>query len=473
MFLAFIDVASAMIPPEVELARGGLARGGDPLGLGPRVRSAWAEGLDLPSRGELLFYAGDFYPVMGYAELLLRLTRSPLSTRRLASLGGALMRLGLLPAALRIAGRGANSRYQASLRKAVNTLIRLGVRPAILREEEPSFGAVLHTYGLLDEFSEHARGVWERLREAGVRTIVTPDPVAALFFRKHYPEFVDGWDVDAVTWVELVAERVASEGVRLGPVSRWAMRVTYHDPCVQSRIMGVVEQPRFLISEIPGVELVEPTRRGVNTGCSGDGGLELVQPEVARRLARARGEELKNTGAELALTTCPACLLTLRASGVEMFFGDLIDMVHDALLSAKRGAPREIAWAGARRPLRLTKPRGLSVEGLTSTLAELASRCVRCGFCNPTCSTAQVLDGLESRSARGRVTLIRAMVEGRDLRPGEVLDRLYTCVLCGACELACPAGLPVPDMIIYGRALAIKLGLVEREGLGVDGGDRR
>ncbi len=460
-----------MIPPEVELTRGGLARGGDPLGLGPGTRSAWTRGLDLPSRGDLLFYAGDFYPIMGYAEILLRLTRSPLSTRRLASLGGALMRLGVLPVALRLLGRRANSRYQGTLRRAVESLTRLGIRPALMREREPSFGAVLHTYGLLDEFAEHAREVWRRFREAGVRTVVTPDPVAALFFRKHYPEFVDGWDVEALTWVEAVADRVASEGIRLGPVSRWVMQVTYHDPCVQSRIMGIVDQPRFLLTEIPGLELVEPRRRGVNTGCSGDGGLELVQPEIARRLARARGEELRDTGAELALTSCPACLLTLRSAGVNMLFGDLVDLVHDALRSARAGEPREVTWRGARKPLRLTRPKGLSVEGLTQTLAELASRCVRCGFCNPTCSTAQVLDGLESRSARGRVTLIRAMVEGRDLRPGEVLDRLYTCVLCGACELACPAGLPVPDMIIYGRALAIKMGLVSRDRISVPSGN--
>jgi glycolate oxidase iron-sulfur subunit len=68
-------------------------------------------------------------------------------------------------------------------------------------------------------------------------------------------------------------------------------------------------------------------------------------------------------------------------------------------------------------------------------------RCVHCGLCLQACPTYQEL-GVETDSPRGRLYLMRAMVEGRlDLSEG-VATHMHRCLVCRACETACPSGVP-------------------------------
>ncbi|MEM0483950.1 MAG: (Fe-S)-binding protein [Pyrobaculum sp.] len=66
-------------------------------------------------------------------------------------------------------------------------------------------------------------------------------------------------------------------------------------------------------------------------------------------------------------------------------------------------------------------------------------RCVHCGFCLPTCPT-YLATGLEGNSPRGRLHLMRAVVEGRARAEGKLLEYLDSCVYCLRCETACPSG---------------------------------
>jgi Fe-S oxidoreductase len=68
-------------------------------------------------------------------------------------------------------------------------------------------------------------------------------------------------------------------------------------------------------------------------------------------------------------------------------------------------------------------------------------RCVHCGLCLQACPTYRELQ-LETDSPRGRLYLMRAMVEGRlDLNEG-VVTHMHRCLVCRACETACPSGVP-------------------------------
>lgn len=66
--------------------------------------------------------------------------------------------------------------------------------------------------------------------------------------------------------------------------------------------------------------------------------------------------------------------------------------------------------------------------------------CMRCGFCLPTCPTYIESGYKESHSPRGRIAMMKAVVDGL-VEPDEDFERsLELCLGCRACEPVCPSG---------------------------------
>src|SRR5665213_3187649 len=65
--------------------------------------------------------------------------------------------------------------------------------------------------------------------------------------------------------------------------------------------------------------------------------------------------------------------------------------------------------------------------------------CVHCGFCNATCPT-YVLLGDELDGPRGRIYLIKEMLENEQPATREVVKHIDRCLSCLACMTTCPSG---------------------------------
>lgn len=76
--------------------------------------------------------------------------------------------------------------------------------------------------------------------------------------------------------------------------------------------------------------------------------------------------------------------------------------------------------------------------------------CIHCGLCLNACPT-YALTGAEPSSPRGRIHLMRAVAEGKIGPDDEFAEEMDFCLLCRACESACPSGVHFGAMMEHTR----------------------
>jgi len=76
--------------------------------------------------------------------------------------------------------------------------------------------------------------------------------------------------------------------------------------------------------------------------------------------------------------------------------------------------------------------------------------CVHCGFCTATCPT-YVLLGDELDSPRGRIYLLKNMLEAGGPPPAETVKHIDRCLSCLACMTTCPSGVHYMHLVDHGR----------------------
>jgi len=328
-----------LIPPGLTYLADNIITRQNILGVSAEAGSRWAGDLALPKSADTIFFAGCGYQYTSQLESLMSLVRtldkSVIGAELPMRVAGLFRKLGADPAGVyrRLASRSRDADTRP-LRDAVAVLRRLGLEFGYLAEAEPCCGASLYFTGLRREFSRNARQSYETLKSLGVRRIIGIVPSCTYALRDLFPRFIDGYDLEVRHFVEVVAEYSASMELRFPR----EVRVAYHDPCQLGRFLGLIDEPRKILTAIKGITLVDTlwTSGQWATCCGGGGGFEAVFPALSQILSVNRARELAETGAEILVTQCPGCIMQLEAGlkeagfdGIEVL--DLAQMVAMAL----------------------------------------------------------------------------------------------------------------------------------------------
>jgi len=81
---------------------------------------------------------------------------------------------------------------------------------------------------------------------------------------------------------------------------------------------------------------------------------------------------------------------------------------------------------------------------------KIIRKCVHCGMCNATCPTYNIL-GDELDGPRGRIYLIKEMIEKKKKPTKKVVSHIDKCLSCYSCMTTCPSGVNYMHLIDHGR----------------------
>jgi len=172
------------------------------------------------------------------------------------------------------------------------------------------------TYGDRPAARRLAESNLELLGDDKFDLIVTDCSSCAAFLKK-YPTLFEENDPRhdaAVTFAAAVRDLAElagpAEEVPL-PAGQEKLIVTYHDPCHASRGQGIAEQPREILRAMDGIEYRELPE--ADWCCGGAGSYALTHYDLSREVLDRKIDHVESTGANVLVTSCPACIIHLSA----------------------------------------------------------------------------------------------------------------------------------------------------------------
>lgn len=217
---------------------------------------------------------------------------------------------------------------------AVRAFSALGV-PFTLHADEWCCGFPLFIIGENAMVTDLVRHNIEGLAARGVKKLLVSCPCCTFMLREHWPEFYGAaLPFDIVHTTQFIAEWIAAG--KFPKLKESFGRVTYHDPCYLSRGIGVTEEPRALIHQIPGIDFVEMAEnRRLSRCCGAGGGLRRCNPTLSVEMARRLMTDAQAVGAETLVIDCPACFerMHLAQGGMvtDLKIVDLMELVGSLL----------------------------------------------------------------------------------------------------------------------------------------------
>jgi len=249
-------------------------------------RNKWAEDLNLPRTGKVLYFAGCF----------------------------------------------ASYTHTDTARATVAVLDASGIDVAFLGEEEWHCGLVPAWNGSVSLLKEMAEHNVKAIKSSGAEMVVFSCPECYRTFQLDYPEMIGELPFET-SHVSEIFDRLISKGyIKISKAN--SQKVTYHDPCHLGRHLRVLDEPRKVIQAVPGTELVEMECSRQWSWCCGlgSGVTKALHPEFANWTATERIKEAKSV-ANILVTGCARCISNLQPEAKKhaVKIADLPVFVADAM----------------------------------------------------------------------------------------------------------------------------------------------
>jgi len=290
----------------IELIADNVKKTRNPFGVPNGLLNRWWKGIDLRAEGDIMLFTGLMYQSVPYIEMTTKhLERY--EDRAVADyvkygkyMPKILMGLGLALLSSKEEKKQSNDMLQSIVKVLTRSKVDFCYKP----ELDHYSGVLLYDLGDIDGFISHARFVADRLKEHGVKKLITVDPHTTYALKVLYPEYV-GETFEVKTYFELINFR-GENGSK---------RITLHDPCMYGRYLEMSDVPTKVLENL-GIECVPVRNSGKFTTCCG-GPVESISPKLSREVLDRRVKELQSTGAPI-VAMCPICMTHLKKGGVEV-----------------------------------------------------------------------------------------------------------------------------------------------------------
>ena len=214
-------------------------------------------------------------------------------------------------------------RLKKVARATASILNKAGVGFGILGGRENCCGESIRKTGDEELFKRLARENIKTFIDNGVSRIVVSSPHCYHTFKNEYPEFKVNFDVIHIT--QYLFELIKDGKLEISGEN--GKRIAYHDPCYLGRHNGIYDEPREVLKQVPGLELLElPDCREDSLCCGGGGGRIWMETVKGERFSDLRVQQALDVGAEVLATSCPYCVSNFEDSRLTLDVEDKIEV---------------------------------------------------------------------------------------------------------------------------------------------------
>lgn len=236
---------------------------------------------------------------------------------------------------------GCNVSLKPHLHDVAHSFVKImeyaGVDYTVLGDKELCCGAPLIWAGDLTGATSLGEKIYDTMCELGIKKIIFSCPSCINAFITRYPkELTEAFEekFELLTTTQFI-DQLNKENL-LEFDEQTMITVTYHDSCISARKLGIIEEPRDIISRIPGVYKIEMLPSREETRCCGAHGLlNVVEPQLSSQIAAMRLRDVSVTPATKLLVDCPRCLnafeLASHSMGYRVEIEDIVQFVAKSL----------------------------------------------------------------------------------------------------------------------------------------------